>query len=85
VVEEAEAMTTTHAPKPPSPVMTIPEVARFLQVHPTTVYRLVRQGKLPAFKIGSEYRFNRETIEQWVELRQQAAMELAKPGPEAKR
>jgi excisionase family DNA binding protein len=33
-------------------ILTIVEVSEFLRLHPTTVYRLVRKGELPAFKIG---------------------------------
>jgi putative molybdopterin biosynthesis protein len=48
------------------PVMySLQEVASLLRVHPSTVYRLIAKGKLPAFKIGRDFRFNRETIERW--------------------
>ena len=38
--------------------MTLKEVARYLSVHPNTIYRLAKQGKIPAFKVGSDWRFN---------------------------
>jgi excisionase family DNA binding protein len=48
-------------------VMTTGEVAKWLRIHYTTVYRLVRQGKIPgAFKIGSDWRFRRDAIERWL-------------------
>jgi len=47
-------------------VMTLEEVAQFLHVHPSTVYRLLRTHKIPAFKMGSDWRFNQESIEQWI-------------------
>jgi len=50
----------------PSPIMTTAEVAQYLQLHVGTIYKLIRQGQIPAFKIGSDYRFNRETIEKWM-------------------
>jgi excisionase family DNA binding protein len=46
-------------------VMTVPEVAQLLHVHPVTIYRLLRAKKIPAFKIGGEWRFNRESITAW--------------------
>jgi excisionase family DNA binding protein len=52
-------------------IMTVGEVAAWLRVHPTTVYRLLQQGKIPAFKVGSDWRLNREIVEQW--LKQQGA------------
>ena len=51
--------------------MTIGELADFLrlhpsmQLHPSTIYRLLRQGKLSAFKVGSKWCFSREAIERW--------------------
>jgi excisionase family DNA binding protein len=47
-------------------VLTLEEVADFLHVHPTTVYRLLKKRRIPAFKVGSDWRFNQESIEQWV-------------------
>jgi excisionase family DNA binding protein len=45
------------------PMMTVGELAAYWRCHQTTIYRLLRQGKLPAFRIGSDWRFNRETID----------------------
>ncbi len=56
---------------PPSDIMTVGELANFLQLHPSmqlhssTIYRLLRQGKLPAFKVGSDWCFSREAIARW--------------------
>ncbi|MGO9266677.1 MAG: helix-turn-helix domain-containing protein [Candidatus Binataceae bacterium] len=50
---------------PLSPVITVRGLAEYLQVHPSTVYRLVKLGLLPAFKVGSDWRFNREDIQRW--------------------
>jgi excisionase family DNA binding protein len=47
-------------------VLTLEEVADFLHVHPSTVYRLLKKRRIPAFKMGSDWRFNQESIEQWV-------------------
>jgi excisionase family DNA binding protein len=45
--------------------MTLLEVADYLRVHPTTIYRLVKTRRLPAFRVGGDWRFNREDIEHW--------------------
>ncbi len=47
-------------------VLTVRELAGYLRVHQTTVYRLLREHKLPAFKVGADWRFNREAIERWM-------------------
>jgi len=49
-------------------IFTIKELSEHLRVHPTTIYRLLRQGRLPGFRVGSNWRFNRAAIEQWEQL-----------------
>lgn len=59
----------------PKTVMTIKELAAYLRVHQSTIYRLVKCGQLPAFKIGSDWRFTLEEIEAWVKHQPRAAEE----------
>ncbi len=47
-------------------VLTVKEVADYLHVHPSTVYKLLRNQQVPAFRIGSDWRFNKEKIDQWM-------------------
>jgi excisionase family DNA binding protein len=55
-------------------MMTVGELAEFLQLHPSmrlhpsAIYRLLRQGKLPAFKVGSGWGFSRQAIGRLVQL-----------------
>jgi excisionase family DNA binding protein len=54
-------------------VMTLPELAQYLRVHPSTIYRRLRRRELPAIKVGRDWRFSRESIERWIrqeEIRQ---------------
>jgi len=44
-------------------VMTVREVSHHLRVHPVTIYRLIKEHKIPAFQIGSDWRFNIEGID----------------------
>ena len=46
-------------------ILTIVEVSNFLRLHPTTVYRFVRRGELPAFKIGGGWRVNMHELNRW--------------------
>jgi excisionase family DNA binding protein len=50
---------------PEPKVITIGELAEYLRVHRTTLYRLLKKQQLPGFKIGSDWRFNVEAIDQW--------------------
>ncbi len=47
-------------------IMTVQEVARYLRVHAITVYRMIRQGKLPAIRVGRGWRFKKDEIDIWL-------------------
>jgi len=49
----------------PAKVMTLREVSAYLRYHPSTIYRLVRRNQIPAFHVGSNWRFNIEAIDRW--------------------
>jgi len=51
--------------EPAPKVLTVNELAEYLRVHRSTIYRLLKKGLLPGFKIGSDWRFNVEVIDQW--------------------
>jgi excisionase family DNA binding protein len=46
-------------------VLTVKEVCELLKVHPSTLYKLVRQGSIPSFRVGIDWRFRRDVIERW--------------------
>ena len=48
-------------------IMTIEEVARYLSLHELTVRRLAREGEIPAFKIGRQWRVKRTLLDRWIE------------------
>jgi excisionase family DNA binding protein len=58
---------------PEAKVITISELSEYLRVHRSTLYRLLKKQQLPGFKIGSDWRFNIETIDQW-RMQQTAAL-----------
>ena len=47
-------------------ILTAKEVAEYLNLHPLTVHRYARDGKIPAFKIGTDWRFHKKYIERWI-------------------
>jgi len=47
-------------------IMTAKEVADYLKLHPLTVHRYAREGKIPAFKIGTDWRFHKKYIDKWI-------------------
>jgi excisionase family DNA binding protein len=46
-------------------VLTVKELASYLKIHESTVYRLIKTGQLPAFKVGRDWRFDLEQIDRW--------------------
>lgn len=53
--------------------LTTDEVLAYLQVNLRTVYRLIDAGKLPAVRVGRQWRFRRKDIDAWLDREQQAA------------
>lgn len=45
---------------------TVDEVAKAFKLNPYTVRRLVREGKIPAFKIGGQWRFRKDEIDRFI-------------------
>ena len=47
--------------------MTLKEVARYLGLHEITVYRYVKHKQLPGFKIGGQWRFKKEILDNFLD------------------
>lgn len=46
--------------------MTITQVAEYLNIRKLTIYKLAREGALPAFKVGGQWRFKKELLDKWI-------------------
>jgi len=46
-------------------VMTVREVAEYLHCHVSTIYRLVKVGGIPAFKVSDDWQFLTAEIDRW--------------------
>jgi len=51
----------------PGDVLTIDELSAYLKIPKSTLYKLVREGKVPCQKIGRHWRFRKEAIDRWLE------------------
>ena len=51
---------------PPSDVMTIEQLADYLQIAKSTLYKLAQESRIPAQKVGKHWCFHRETIDRWI-------------------
>jgi excisionase family DNA binding protein len=48
-------------------VLTIGELSAYLKIPKSTLYKLAREGKLPSNKVGRHWRFQKRSIDRWLE------------------
>ena len=51
----------------PRDVLTIEELSAYLRIPRSTLYKLVREGKVPSQKVGRHWRFRKEAIDRWLD------------------
>ncbi len=51
----------------PGDVLTIEELSFYLKISKSTLYKLVREGKVPSQKVGRHWRFRKEAIDRWLD------------------
>jgi len=47
-------------------ILTVKQVAEYLQMNEHTIYRLARSGQIPSIKIVGQWRFKKEIIDKWI-------------------
>lgn len=62
----------TPTKKTSNEILTVEEVAEFLKVHASTIYKLLKRREIPAFRVGADWRFHAVQIEEWVKSRTRA-------------
>ena len=48
-------------------ILTIDELSVYLKIPKSSLYKLVRSGKVPCQKIGRHWRFRKEAIDRWLD------------------
>jgi excisionase family DNA binding protein len=61
-------------------LLTLEQVAEYLNVDKFTVYRLLNDKELPAFKVGNQWRFKRKMLENWLMKNSNVKRKDALPG-----
>ena len=65
-------------------LMTLEEVAAFLRLSKDTIYRMTHAGKIPASKVGNQWRFRRDDVDAWLEKNKNVVSDLpARRAPQA--
>lgn len=48
-------------------LMTVEEVARYLRLKPQTIYKWAQEKRIPAVKLGKEWRFRKRILDEWLD------------------
>ncbi len=51
----------------PDAVLTIDELAEYLKIAKSTLYKLAQEGRIPGQKVGKHWRFSKAAIDRWLE------------------
>lgn len=60
--------------------LTIDELSGYLKMGRTKLYRLTQDGEIPASKVGTQWRFDREEIDEWMKNQRPSAVSKNKKG-----
>lgn len=66
-------------------ILTLDEVAEYLRVHRSTVYRMAREGAIPSIKVANQWRFHKDRIDRWLVEREEETRASAEGNPPTRR
>ena len=46
--------------------LTLEQIAEYLQMSTSSIYKMAQKGKIPAYKVGRQWRFKKEEIDEWI-------------------
>lgn len=49
--------------------LTLEQIAEYLQISTSSIYKMAQKGKIPAYKVGRQWRFRKEEIDKWIKTR----------------
>jgi excisionase family DNA binding protein len=52
---------------PGNDILTIEEVAAYLRLTPQTIYKWAQEKRIPAVKLGKEWRFRKSILDRWID------------------
>ncbi len=57
-------------------ILTLKQVAKYLKCHASTMYRLVKHGEVPHFRLGGDIRFQKSRIDKWIKRKTSAKVRV---------
>lgn len=52
--------------------LTLEQIAEYLQMSTSSIYKMVQKGKIPAYKVGRQWRFKKKEIDEWIKSQKQS-------------
>ena len=52
---------------PAHEILTLEEVAQYLRLKPQTIYKWAQERRIPAVKLGKEWRFRKSVLDRWLD------------------
>jgi excisionase family DNA binding protein len=62
-------------------ILTANEAADYLKVNVRTIYRLIKEGKIPGRKVGGSWRFKKDILDDWLADSRETFSQLFKKNP----
>lgn len=59
------------------PLMTVEEIANYLNFSKRTIYTMIKRNKIPYIKVGGQYRFNQDKIDKWLHQKSEVKPEVS--------
>ncbi|MFP4082417.1 MAG: helix-turn-helix domain-containing protein [Candidatus Aminicenantes bacterium] len=56
--------------------LTLEQIAEYLQMSTSSIYKMAQSGKIPSYKVGRQWRFKKEEIDRWVEKQKSKRKDL---------
>jgi excisionase family DNA binding protein len=56
-------------------IMTVHDIALYLRLSEAKVYKLAKEGQLPALRVGKSWRFRKDLIDEWIRRETELALE----------
>jgi excisionase family DNA binding protein len=64
------------AGEPNGSIMTVHDIAAYLRLSEAKVYKLAKEGHLPALRVGKSWRFRKDLIDEWIRRETEQALHV---------
>ncbi len=64
------------AVEPNGRIMTVHDIAAYLRLSEAKVYKLAKEGHLPALRVGKSWRFRKDLIDEWIRRETEQALHV---------